>query len=149
MVCFYISANFFFFNKLYCFLKGWGHSDRKVFAKHLLQFICLYIYKLLVWEITLQSRSQKRKSCREGGGNNLKYISLCFLRDVIQFSVVHIEIWVDGLCTLDWSYWSKLQNFLDFYPCKNLIYEPKSNCLTPPSIEVIIKIIIFGYLSCC
>lgn len=144
MVCFYI-----FFNKLYCFLKGWGHRDRKVFAKHLLQFFCLYIYKLLVREITLQSRSHNRKSCREGGGNNLKYISLCFLQDVIQFSVVHIEIWVDGLCTLEWSYWSKLQIFLDFYPCKNHIYEPKSNCLTLPTIEVIIKIIIFGYLSCC
>lgn len=83
---------FLFFNKLYCFLKGRGRRDRKVFAKHLLQFICLYIYKLLVWEITLPSRSQNRKSCHEGGGNNLKYISLCFLRDVIQFSVVHIEI---------------------------------------------------------
>lgn len=73
-------CQFFFFNKLYCFLKQRGHRDRKVFAKHLLQFTCLYIYKLLVWEITLQSRSQNRKSCCEGGGNNLKYISLCLIQ---------------------------------------------------------------------
>lgn len=77
---------------LFFFNKGRGHRDRKVFVKHLLQFICLHIYKLLVWEITLQSRSLKRKSCREGGGNNLKYISLCFLRYVIQFRVIHIEM---------------------------------------------------------
>ena len=88
-------CQFFFSNKLYCFVKGRGHRDRRVFMKHLLQFICLYIYKLLVWEITLQSRVRTEKGaahCHEGEGNNLKNVSLCFLRDVMQFSVVHIEI---------------------------------------------------------